>query len=183
MGNWKILRGYVAKEADRAELAQLTGLPLKSIRCGEKPGEALPDPQWTIRAGEGLAILRAADLGHDRHTIPAAVKWVQDRGGEVIEFPSRREAGAGVAMLSDALRYLHGAARGMTPEEAQAKAKAREKVKRQGRMPKVQALKIWRSARYKKFQDALDRMPGWSKRTAYDELGPRNTGTGRPRKS
>lgn len=182
MGKWKITRGYVAKAADRAKLAELSGLPVSAIRCGEVKGEAFPEPDWGLRSGEGLAVLRAADLGLDRRTIPAAVQWVQDQGAEVIEFPSMREAGAGVAMLADALRYLHGAARGMTPEEAQAKAKVREQVRRKGRMPKVQALKIWRSARYRKFEDALAKMPGWSKRTAYDELGPRNTGSGRPKK-
>lgn len=37
---------------------------------------------------------------------------------------------------------------------------------------------FWKTA-----PDALAHMPGWNKMSAYNELGPRNTGTGRPRKS
>lgn len=182
-GNWNIVRGYVAKAADRAALASASGLPLRAIRCGETAGEGFPSPSWSLRKGEGLAVLRAADLGVDRWSIADAVAWVQSQGAEVIEVPTGRAAGDGVAMLHDALKYHHAAARGMTPEEARARAAARELAKRKDRIPKAQALKIWRSSRYTKFQDALAKMPGWSKRTAYGELGPRNAGTGRPRKS
>lgn len=176
------MRGYVAKAAERSALAAASGLPLRAIRCGETKGEGFPAPSWAMRKGEGLAVLRAADLGVDRWSIAEAVAWVQAQGAEVIELPAKRAAGDGVAMLHDALKYHHAAVRGMTPEEASAKAKARELAKRKDRMPKAQALKIWRASRYTKFQDALAKMPGWSKRTAYQELGPRNAGTGRPPK-
>jgi hypothetical protein len=179
----KIKRGYAATKADREALARDAELPVASIRCAEVKGEAFPKPEWKMRAGELLAVRSLADLGADRWAIAAAVELIRAQGADVIEVPAGRVAGAGVAMLNDALSRIHGKARRMTPEEARAMAKAREAAKRKGRMAEKQALKIWRSSRYRSFEDALKHMPGWSKRTAYDLLGPRNTGTGRPRKS
>lgn len=173
-GNWKITRGYVANEADRAKLAEAAGIAVGLIRTGEVP---------VMRSGEALAVLSVKDLGLTRQIIAAQVGAIRKVGANVIEFPSGRVAGDGVEMLNDALRVKHGEDHGMTPEIASERAKAREKAKRKGRMPKVQALKIWRASRYKRFEDALKHMPGWNKMSAYNELGPRNTGTGRPKKS
>ena len=172
-GQWKIARGFVANEAERAALAEAAGIPSKDVRTGDVPA---------MREGEALAVLRLGDLGKDRFEIAERVGVIRKVGANVIEFPSKRVAGDGVEMLNDALSRKHGAERGMTPEKAKAMAKAREAAKRKGRMPKTQALKIWRASRYKSYFDALAHMPGWNKMSAYNELGPRNTGAGRPRK-
>jgi hypothetical protein len=173
-GSWKITRGFVKNEADRAKLVEAAGIPMRDIRTGEVP---------TMRKGEALAVLSVGDLGEDRFEIAERVAVIRAAGATVIEFPALRVAGDGVQMLNDALSRKHGAARKMTPELASAMAKARETAKRKGRMPKAQAIKIWRASRYKSFVDALAHMPGWNKMSAYNELGPRNTGAGRPRKS
>lgn len=182
-GKAKIVRGYAATKEGRAALAKDAGLPLSSIRCAEIEKEAFPNPTWTMRKGELLAVRSLADLGADRWAIADAVELIRAQGADVIEVPAGRVAGAGVAMLNDALSRIHGKQRRMTPEEAKAKADARHKERLAARMPKAQAIKFWRASRYKSYQDALKRMPGWNKMSAYNELGPRNTGTGRPRKS
>ena len=173
-GRLKMTRGFVASEADRAKLAQASGLALHEIRTGEIPN---------MRKDEALAVLGLQDLGKTRFEIAEAVAKIRAAGAHVIEYPSGRIAGDGVGMLNDALSRHHGAQRGMTPERAAEMAKSREAAKRKGRMPKTQAIKIWRASRYKSYFDALKHMPGWNKMSAYKELGPRNTGTGRPRKS
>lgn len=182
-GKPKIGRGYAATKADRAALAKDAGLKVGDVRCAEIDGEAFPNPAWKMRNGELLAVRSLADLGSDRWSIAEAVEWVRSFGADVIEVPAGRIAGAGAAMLNDALSRIHGKQRRMTPEEAKAKADARHKAKRDARMPKAQAIKIWRASRYKRYEDALRYMPGWNKMSAYKEIGPRNTGTGRPRKS
>lgn len=169
-----MVRGFVANETDRQALAEASGIGVRNIRVGEIP---------KMREGEALAVLSLADLGSSRFDIAEAVQSIRDAGATVVEFPSKREAGDGVSMLNDALSRIHGKQHKMTPEIAKVMAKARIEERRKGRMPKVQALKIWRASRYKSFVDALAHMPGWNKMSAYKELGPRNTGTGRPRKS
>jgi hypothetical protein len=182
-GKPNIARGYAATKADREALARDAGLPVASIRCAEVEKEAFPQPTWGLRKGKLLAVRSIADLGADRWAIADAVEWVRAFGADVIEVPVGRVAGAGVAMLNDALSRIHGKQRKMTSEEAKAKAEARHAEKRKARMPKAQVIKIWRASRYKRYEDALKHMPGWNKMSAYKELGPRNTGTGRPRKS
>ena len=182
-GKPNIARGYAATKADRETLARDAGLPVASVRCAEVEKEAFPQPTWTMRKGELLAVRSIAVLGTDRWAIADAVEWVRAQGADVIEVPAGRVAGAGVAMLNDALSRIHGKQHRLTPEDAKAKADARHRARLADRMPKVQALKIWRASRYKRFEDALKHMPGWNKMSAYKELGPRNTGTGRPKKS
>lgn len=70
----------------------------------------------------------------------------------------------------------------LTSEQAKAMADQRHKARKDARMPIEQAQVIWRSSRYKRYQDAIAKMPGWTKQAAYDEIGPRTTGAGRPRK-
>ncbi len=173
-GKLKMTRGFVATEADRAKLAEASGLAVREIRVGEIP---------SMRKDEALAVLGLHDLGKTRFEIAEAVAKIRAAGAHVIEYPSGRLAGDGVGMLNDALSRHHGKARGMTPERAAEMAKAREAAKRKGRMPKAQAIKFWRASRYKSYFDALKHMTGWNKMSAYKELGPRNTGTGRPRKT
>lgn len=179
----KITRGYVTKPEDRAALAADAKLAMKDIRCATVKADAFPSPGWRMRPGELLAVRSLAVLGDDRWSIAEAVEWVRAQGADVIEVPAGRVAGAGVAMLNDALSRIHGKQRRMTPEDAKAMAEARHAAKRKGRMPIEEATAIWRSARFKKYEDALAKMPGWNKVSAYKEIGPRIVGTGRPRKS
>lgn len=179
----KITRGYVTNPEDRAALARDAKLRVQDIRCAAVKGEAFPSPGWSLRKGELLAVRSLVDLGGDRWAIADAVEWVRAFGADVIEVPAGRVAGAGVAMLNDALSRIHGKQHRLTPEDAKAKADARHKARLADRMPKAQVIKIWRASRYKRYEDALKHMPGWNKMSAYKELGPRNTGTGRPRKS
>jgi hypothetical protein len=179
----KIARGYAAKKEDRAALAKDAGIPVSSVRCAEIEKEAFPNPTWTMRKGELLAVRSLADLGVDRWQIAEAVEFIRAQGADVIEVPAGRVAGAGVAMLNEALSRIHGKQRRMTPEEAKAKAEARHAARLKNRMKPEDAIKFWRASRYKRYQDALKHMTGWTKQEAYDKLGPRNTGAGRPRKS
>jgi len=95
-------------------------------------------------------------------------------------------AASSVGMVAPTMR-LHfgrsGRVRSLGSEAASAMAEARHAAKRKGRMPIEEATAIWRSARFKKYEDALAKMPGWNKVSAYKEIGPRIVGTGRPRKS
>jgi hypothetical protein len=181
-GKPKIVRGYAATKAGRAALAKDAGLPVSAIRCAEIEKEAFPNPAWTMREGELLAVRSLSDLGYDRWAIAEAVEFIRAQGADVIEVPAGRIAGAGVAMLNDALSRIHGKQRRMTPEEAKAMAEARHAARLADRMPAEEAKKFWFASRYKRYQDALKKMTGWTKQAAYSELGPRNTGAGRPRK-
>jgi hypothetical protein len=181
--NMKIARGYVTAPEDKEALAKDAKLPVKDIRCATVKGEAFPKPKWRMRKGELLAVCSLTVLGDDRWTIAEAVEWIRGQGADVIEVPAGRVAGAGVAMLNDALSRIHGKQRRMTPEDAKARARARHEAKRKGRMPVEEATVIWRSARYKRWQDAIAKMRGWTKEAAYKEIGPRTVGTGRPKKS
>jgi len=77
IGKAKIVRGYAATKDDRAALAKDAGIPLSSIRCAEIEKEAFPNPSWTMRKGELLAVRSLADLGADRWAIADAVELIR----------------------------------------------------------------------------------------------------------
>ena len=181
----KFARAYVAKAADQHAMMKSADLPKQHVKCGDVAGQNIADPDWTLRPGELLAVNSVRDftdafsITAAHGEIAAAIEWVQSQGAEVYEISSgeRTGKGKGAQMVSRALSRMHGAVR---MKDAQAMQANSVKARLKGRMPKVEALRIWCDARrFPRYQDAIAAMTGWNKASVYKELGPRNVGAGR----
>jgi len=178
IGKPKIARAYVATMDQRKVIAETVGLRINDVRCAEVAGENIREPKWTLRKGELLAVFGLEVFGKDRHEISAAVAWVQNQGADVYEVSTGECAGAGVAMLNRALTRIHGAGRMAKAHEMQRKsADARVKA----RLPEDQARQHWMNTRLT-IPQALAKMPGWVRQSAYNTFGKRGLAPGRPKK-
>lgn len=164
-----ITRGYAATKADKERLA---AAGIKTIYRAYD-GETLD--RFKMRKGEYLGVvdgLRA--FGEGRREMAAAVKLVHSWGATVID------AETGLCSRRDGVEMLHRALSPKGPSAefaAQMQALAvRERVK--GRMPKREALILWRNPRLST-KEAIELMTKWSQSAAYNQLGKRDVPAGR----
>lgn len=169
-------RAYARNTREEAILVQ-SGMTPGAIYLEGRHGETLG--RIRMRAGELLATVGGLrPLGGNRRDIVAAVTGLHAMGAAVLDIASgQRSDRDGVVMLDAALRAIRGESV-MPPGKAQDMAHRSARARTAGRMPKREALAIWRDARLTIGQ-AIERMPGWSARTAYNLLGPRGLPTGR----
>jgi hypothetical protein len=177
----KIARAYVANLGERADMAAAANIKITDVRCAAVVGENIRDPQWKLRAGELLAVNGLEALGQNRQDIAAAVAWVQAQGAEVIEISTGERAGHGVGMLNRALSRIHGTDRIKSKDAAKEMQRKGVASRTKDRMPKEQAEPHWRNLRLTSVQ-ALAKMTGWSRPTAYNTFGKRDRTPGRPNK-
>lgn len=107
----KIGRGYVATKDQKAALAKMAGLAERDVRSADVPSEVITGLRF--RKGEGVAVfgLEVFAVGcKTAHSavkaIAEAVEHVQSFGADVVEVPSLKCAGQGVALLRGALRRM-----------------------------------------------------------------------------
>ena len=163
-----IHRGYAANVADEK---RLRALGVKTIYRGDK-GETLE--RFRMRKGELLGVVNGLlAFGQSRRDMVAAVKAVHARGAAIIDAESGlRSDRDGVEMLSTALAPRR-------PSDAYRAAQAKGVENRvRGRMPKREALMIWRNPKFS-VREAIELMTKWSQATAYKQLGKRDVPAGR----
>lgn len=168
----KIGRGYVATKDQKAALAKMAGLAERDVRSADVPSEVITGLRF--RKGEGVAVfgLEVFAVGcKTAHSavkaIAEAVEHVQSFGADVVEVPSLKCAGQGVALLRGALRRMWAGERQPTLFG-----------KKGGRPPNqtapddVAALTIWADLTIKPADLAAARM-GMPRSTAFNKYGPR----------
>ena len=168
MGVTGIARGYAANVADEK---RLRAWGVKTIYRGDK-GEILD--RFRMRKGELLgAVNGLRAFGEARRGIVDAVKMVHGWGAAVIDAETGlRSDKDGVEMLSQALAPRR-------PSDDYRKAQAAGVANRvKGRMPKREALMIWRNPKFS-VREAIELMTKWSQATAYKQLGKRDVPAGR----
>lgn len=130
-------------------------------------------------------------LGGTRQAIAAAVKRIHGAGSYVLEIVTGRRSDdleALPIMMADAADELSGVRQHRFDSAKGKAARAQQLSVPFDRLPKSQALVIWRDVEnYPTADDALAAMPGWAKRTAYLRLREREPNNprrgGRPRKA
>ncbi len=131
-----------------------------------------------MRSGEVLATvggLRA--LGDSRQAIMAELARIHGGGASVLDVAtSQRSDHNGAEMLDATLRRLRGESV-MPPGKAETMQAKSVKARVGGRMPDRQAITVWRDPNLT-IGEALQRMPGWSSRSAYVRLGKRGLPVG-----
>lgn len=168
-------RGYARNARDEAILIS-SGLKAETIYLEGRGSETLG--RIRMRAGELLATvhgLRA--LGDSQRDITVETRRLHEMGAAVLDIDTgHRSDRNGVDMLDAALRKLR-AERVMPEGKAQMMQRKSVKARIGDRMPKREAMTHWRDPRLTT-GEALLRMPGWTKRTAYHDLGPRGLPVG-----
>lgn len=174
----KIGRGYVATKDQKAALAKLAGLAERDVRSADIPSEVIANLRF--RKGEGVAVsgLEVFAVGcktvHSAvKAIAAAVEHVQSFGADVVEVPSMKCAGQGVALLRAALRRMWADKRGMTLGRALV-------IGKKGGRPTINpveidmvaALTIWADPNIKSADLAAAKI-GMPRSSAFSKLGRR----------
>lgn len=132
----------------------------------------------SIREGDSLIVAAARVLGDNREAIRHAIEEVHKHGGIVIEASTNRTSRSdGVGMMADAIGDLANEKRAAGVKGGKEAAKIRWREKQSKRMPQREALSIWLDPALSIAQ-AIKKMPGWKKGSAYRLLGKRNVGAG-----
>lgn len=107
----KIGRGYVATKDQKAALAKAVGLAERDVRSADIATEIITGLRF--RKGEGVAVFGLEVFAVGCKTVHSAVKaiaeaveHVQSFGADVVEVPSMKRAGDGVALTRAALRRM-----------------------------------------------------------------------------
>jgi len=169
------MHGYARNEREEAILTDF-GLNPDRVYLEGRGAEALG--RIRMRSGEVLATvggLRA--LGDSRQAIMAELARIHESGAVVFDVAtSRRSDQNGAEMLDAALRRLRGESV-MPPGKAEAMQAKSLKARIGNRMPARQAMTFWRDPNLT-IGEALQRMPGWTSRSAYNHLGKRGLPVG-----
>lgn len=139
-----------------------------------------PTPETAIasmRDGDELVVASARVLADNRDAIAYAIQAVHERNGTLMEADTKRDSrehGAGI--MADAVAALANEARATGRRNGQKGASVRwGKIKR---MNKREALVIWRDPA-NTTDEAIGKMDGWTKATAYRVFGERGIPAGR----
>jgi hypothetical protein len=173
----KVHRAYARNSRDEARLIA-TGRVTKADIYREDRG-AEQWSNWTMRKGERLGCVNGLlAFGTKRTVMMAALAKAEAGGFIIIDLEENLQSNKHAAKLLDlGLRRRHGEA-SMKPGQAESMQELSTAAKTKGRLPKRQAMIKWRKADLTAKQ-ALRLMPGWTRATAYDQLGKRHVLPGR----
>lgn len=168
--------GYARNAREERVLLNL-GLKAARIYVEGRGAETLA--KVSLRKGDELhTVLGLRALGDSRYDLVTEVDRIHALGAVVVDAQTRQRSDRdGVAMLDAALRQIRGE-RVMPPGKAERMQAASVKIRTKGRMPAREALAIWRDPKWTT-GEAIERMRGWSARTAYVRFGKRGLPTGR----
>jgi hypothetical protein len=140
----KFSRAYVAKQSDRARVAETTGLSDRVIICGEDAGNHISAPKWSVRDGETWFVLDVRDFGDTHKAIADGIAVFHKRGAAVFEHVTGLLSGTGEAakMLSSALSRQHGDERNMRERAKDMQAASAAKRRGERKSPEEARL-IW----------------------------------------
>jgi hypothetical protein len=168
-------KGYARNSRDEERLIA-AGLRERQIYLEGRGNESFG--KWKMRKGEELGVvngLRA--LGDSRQQIVARVSQVHQWGAVVVDAETgKRSDRHGVEMLDEALARIKGERTiGSRAKDMQA---ASVKARTKGRMPQREAMAIWRDPALTG-GEAIQKMTGWERGTAYKTFGKRGVPVGR----
>lgn len=172
-----IHRGYARNSRDEKRLIA-AGVSVRRIYREDRGVEQWGN--WKMRKGERLGVVNGLlAFGTNRKAMMKALAKVKSWGAIIVDVEENLRSGPHSAELLDlGLRRRHGEA-AMKPGQAEKMQEASTAAKTKGRMTKHKALIPWRDPAIKNWKDALRKMPGWTRSTAYDQLGGRDVPSGR----
>ncbi len=170
-------KGYARNAGDEKRLLA-AGLPAKDIYREDSGAEQWGN--WRLRTGEELWIVNGLlSFVTNRRAMMKALDTVEAWGAVIVDAETGlRSDKNGAKLLDLGLRKRHGEM-AMKPGQAEEMQEASVAARTKGRMPKRQALVLWRNPELKTAQ-AIKRMKGWSRGTAYRAFGKRGVPSGRP---
>src|ERR1035437_1458769 len=170
-----ITRGYARNERDEK---RLIAAGVKKIYREDRGVEQWGN--WKFRKGETLGVVNGLlAFGTNRRAMMKALDMAAAWGAGVVDVETGYRSDNGSAKLLDlGLAKRHGEM-AMKPGQAEAMNEASIAARTKGRMPQRSALVHWRNPELTAKQ-ALRRMKGWSRGTAYKVLGGRGVPSGRP---
>lgn len=178
-------RGFYRKSPRRPEGPQIAELKAAgyTVLYTDSNTEDVMKFANSARKREVVGVQSLARLGSSREQIAAAVDKIFEKGGIIHETSTGRRSDNPrdmAAMAFEAADEIAADRRVLTP------AQAKRYGKKGGRpviekMPDDEARPIWQNTKtYRRPEDALKHMPGWSQAVAYRELGARGAPAGRP---
>ena len=170
-------RAYARNERDEKRLLA-AGVPAKRIYREDRGAEQFGN--WRLRKGELLGVVNGLlAFGTNRRAMMAALDKVEAWGAVIVDMETGLRSDKQSAKLLDlGLAKRHGE-QAMKPGQAEAMNEASIAARTKGRLPQRSALVHWRNPELTAKQ-ALKRMNGWSRGTAYAVLGKRGVPSGRP---
>lgn len=172
-----ITRGYARNERDEKRLIA-AGVPKGRIYREDRGNEAWGN--WKMRKGERLGVVNGLlAFGNNRYMMMRSLDIVLGWGAVIVDVETGYRSDNGSAKLLDlGLQKRHGET-AMKPGQAEAMNEASVAARTRGRMPQRSALVHWRNPELTAKQ-ALKRMRGWTRGTAYKVLKERGVPSGRP---
>lgn len=120
-----------------------------------------------VRRGDKVPLLGLEQLANSRADLKEILSDWAEKDVEVVNRHSGRGIHSGdVLWVANGLSAIDTKRRGLHPR------------KRRERMDEAEAAKIWRDVRLT-WEEAIERMPGWSRKLAYLYLGARGVPVGR----
>lgn len=139
-----------------------------------------------VRGNEALELAHGfRALGSSRKKIMVEFAIAKAAGKVLMDTETKQRSDShGVEMLDAALAIIHRERTGPTPEEAEERgrngAAVRWKEKQENRMAHNSARTIWLNKRIATNAQALEKMTGWTRGTAYDAFGASGRPSGNP---
>jgi DNA invertase Pin-like site-specific DNA recombinase len=149
----------------------------------EGEDETATDAVRSLREGDELCVTTLDRLAGKRTLLREMIEEVHKRGAVIVELSTGRrsdDVSALPGMIAEAFEML------LRDHRHQQRRLGRKTGRKGGRKPKddrmdeKEARAIWRDRTMQDWQ-ALLKMPGWSKRSAYRLLGPRGFAAGWPK--
>lgn len=165
-------RGYVRQIKGRKEADQRAALNEAGVTTIYSDN-ALEDAVGSLREGDELVIAGGLHLlASNRRAIREVVDAIHEQGAVVYDLESQRSsAGHGVAMMDDAIIGLSNEVRlGNVRDAGKLGAKKRWAATQIKRMDDAEAREIWKDTELT-MPEALARMTGWNRSTAYRRFG------------
>jgi hypothetical protein len=185
------LRGWIRDSSRHKAVSQKRRL--LAFGCGaiySPPADTLADLIRDLRPGDVIVVTSLARLANTRPAIAAAMAEIHKVGCAIMEVGksdadvrNSLDCDQREAMIFDAVDELSGDRKALNPEAAAKHGSVGGKKRAANvvanRTPKSEAIVAWRDLQFTG-REALGTpaMRGWSARSAYNELGKRNTAPG-----
>lgn len=181
--------GYIRPSTRYAERGQRSHLELAGVTVIYVEGhnkENIDEYIDALRPGDEACVSTLARLAPNRPMLRTYVERIHSKGCTIVEVSTGRRLDnphdMAIAML-DAVDELAQDKRTHSPKEAAEYGAMGGRPRKADRLAEDKAKAIWESVKYKRVQDALSHMPGWSQKAAYRAFGARGVHAGRPKKT
>lgn len=179
-------RGWVRKSPRCSEQKQLKALESAGVDPIYINGkhENVTDFISSLRAKDEACVYTLARLASQRDALEHAIDDIHKKECVIVEISTGLRSDSRdefKTMMFGAMREITGDRRTLSPERALFYGEQGGRPPKE-KMPKAEAEAIWFDRRLNS-DDAIAKMRGWGKRTAYDVFGKRGAAAGRPIKA